>query len=104
MWDGTLDAGVIQRQVMFSVAMTDAAERTVVTNGGSKKPSTAPKKYGEHKEDEARVLAEAGVSEHTPETLMKVNERNAALLDRLFRRADGGRGEEAQRGDVHGRQ
>ena len=88
MWDGTLDPGVIQRQVMLSVAMTDQAEQSVIKNSGSKKPTTARKKHGESKTDEARVLSEAGRTRHNAETFMAANEGAARFFDTIFRRQD----------------
>jgi hypothetical protein len=89
MWDGTLDPAVIQQQVMISAALTDYAERNVLTNGGSRKrPTEARTTIGVGREKEAQALAKASTTTHTEETFAESNTGAAEFLDKLFRRKE----------------
>lgn len=88
LWDATLDAAVIQQQVVMSVAMTDYAERQVINNKGAKKPETVPMKVGTNKAVEAAKLAAAGTKTHTEETFVESHKEVASFFDKLFRRKE----------------
>jgi hypothetical protein len=86
MWDGTLDPAAIQQQVKVSAAITDYAERSVMENKGSKKPTEARKKIGHGKEKEKAALAKAGTKTHTAESFHEANSHVGEFLDKIFRR------------------
>jgi hypothetical protein len=86
MWDGTLDPAAIQQQVVVSAAITDYAERSVIENKGSKKPTEARKKIGHGREKEKAALSRAGTKTHTAESFTEANSHVSDFLDKLFRR------------------
>ena len=84
MWDATLDPGVIQQQIVLSAAITDYAERNVIKNKGSKKPTEAPETIGTHKAKEAAIPATVDAKEKAKQ----VNQKVAVFFDQLFRRSE----------------
>jgi hypothetical protein len=86
MWDGTLDPAAIQQQVKVSAAITDYAERSVIENKGSKKPTEARKKIGHGREKEKAALSKAGTKTHTAESFTEANSHVGEFLDKIFRR------------------
>jgi hypothetical protein len=86
MWDGTLDPAAIQQQVVVSAAITDYAERSVIENKGSKKPTDARRKIGHGKAKEQAALTKAGTKTHTAESFTEANSHVGEFLDKLFRR------------------
>jgi hypothetical protein len=89
MWDGTLDPAVIQQQVMISAALTDHAERSVIANGGSRKPASADRvRKGIGKAKDKLELERAGVRTHTEETFKESSMKAAEFFDKLFRKKE----------------
>jgi hypothetical protein len=86
MWDGTLDPAAIQQQVKVSAAITDYAERSVIENKGSKKPTEDRKKIGHGRERENAALAKANTKTHTAESFHEANSHVGQFLDKIFRR------------------
>jgi hypothetical protein len=86
MWDGTLDPAAIQQQVKVSAAITDYAERSVIENKGSKKPTEARKKIGHGREKEKQALSKVGTKTHTAESFTEANSHVGEFLDKIFRR------------------
>lgn len=86
MWDGTLDPAAIQQQVKVSAAITDYAERSVIENKGSKKPTEARKKIGHGREKEKQALTKVGSKTHTAESFTEANSHVGEFLDKIFRR------------------
>lgn len=84
MWDATLDPAVIQQQVALSAAITDYAERNVIKNKGSKKPTEPAAVIGTHKQKEAAIPETVDVKEKSKQ----VNQKVAAFFDQLFRRSE----------------
>lgn len=85
MWDATLDPAVIQQQIAISAAITDYAERNVMENDGSKKPTETRESIGTNRQVESAALEAAGVRKHTAETFAQVNGKAAGFFDKLFR-------------------
>jgi len=84
MWDGTLDAAVIQRQVMVSAAMTDYAERNVIENG---RTSAVPRQtVGGEREVQRQIHTGRGrlSREHFEQTMGNAPQ----FMDNLFRRQE----------------
>jgi hypothetical protein len=98
MWDATLDASVIQQQIVLSAAITDAAEREVIKNAGSKKPTKDRIKIGAGKFKEIEVLEKhktidpttgrVAKPKHTVESLAEANTNVTDLFDKIFRRKE----------------
>lgn len=87
MWDATLDAAVIQRQVMISAAMTDYAERNVI-NEGQSRPLTAEERptFGDRRRAERESLGTR--RSHTRETFEQNAGNAPEFIDNLFRRQE----------------
>lgn len=66
-WDATLDPGIIQAQVMMSVAMTDRAEYNVLKTGKSLERTGEDRTVGSHREqgvDKLETHTERGIAEY----------------------------------------
>jgi hypothetical protein len=84
MWDGTLDAAVIQRQIMVSAAMTDYAERNVIANG---RTSNVPRQtVGGEREVQRQIHTGRGrlSRDHFEQTMGNAPQ----FMDNLFRRQE----------------
>lgn len=86
MWDGTLDPGVIQRQVQFSVAMTDRAERNVMNGVHNEKKVSY--QDGDGNGLESALLKKEGLRKHNPETLHRSSAPFISMVDTLFRKQE----------------
>lgn len=86
-WDGTLDASVIQQQIAVSVALLDRAERSVIKNGGSKKPTIEAKQIGSGKTKEKLTLEKHSRSRaHSEDSFFESEAEHGAFFDSLFRK------------------
>jgi hypothetical protein len=93
MWDGTLDAAVIQQQVALSAAITDAAEREVIKNGKSLKPTKSRIKIGAGKAIEEKALhdhvdSEAVKPKHNLDSFTESTADVSEFFDHIFRRKE----------------
>ena len=86
MWDATLDAAVIQRQIMVSAAMTDQAERNVINNGESARPTASRSRIGAARTAERTLLGTSRT--HTRETFEQSMGSAPQFFDGLFRRQE----------------
>lgn len=78
MWDGTLDAAVVQKQVQVSAAMVDRAERDVLVNGlSSRKENHIRQGVHRHHEDREKGRRSA-------ERFHEMNKDVAQFLDETF--------------------
>lgn len=85
MWDGTLDASVIQQQVKISAALTEYAERKVEVEGGSTRRSTR-QRIGSGRTKERQVLEDSQLARHNEESFVRANGSVGSLMDALFRK------------------
>jgi len=88
MWDSTLDAAVIQQQIVMSAALTDYAERSVIENQGSKKPTAPRDPIHAGKQRESAALSAAGTATHTEDSFTASHQKVAEFFDKMFRRKE----------------
>lgn len=83
LWDGSIDAAVIQQQVVVSAALTDLAERKVIENSGSFTRENPHVRIGNYRQKEVELIGERGT--HTEETFSEINSEVATFIDSLVR-------------------
>lgn len=86
-WDGTLDPSIIQAQVMMSVAMTDAAERTILQHNQTERPAENDLRgRGWHSSQRLTATNSSRSAHSSFEAFNEETEHASLFIDHLFRR------------------